>query len=320
MGSYNPTTGVWTVGTVTTSAPYTLLLFAKVVSPQQSTNSASISHADQFDPNLANNQASALVTPQHADLYLAKTVDNPTPHVGDTITFTITLTNLGSDAATNVVVKDLLPAGLAFVSAIASEGVYDHATGIWSVGTVAPGTPQTLQISATVIAATPATNTTAITHSDQFDPDLSNNTGRVTVTPKVPTADLVLSKTVSMSQVFVGSTVTFTLVIRNLGPDLARSVVVSDPFPPGLVFVSADPPSQGSYDPATGTWTVGNLGFGVVATLRVTARVTALGTLVNTARATSTAIDPMPANNVSSVFVIGLNPASGISKRVFLAR
>ena len=87
----------------------------------------------------ANNTASATETPQQADLALTKTVSNPTPNVGDPITFTVTLTNAGPDAATDVQVTDLLPAGLTFVSADPSQGTYDRATGVWTVGTVTAG-------------------------------------------------------------------------------------------------------------------------------------------------------------------------------------
>ena len=67
-------------------------------------NTATITHADQFDPNPTNNTATAvLATAQKADLSLAKTVNDATPNVGDTITYTVTLSNnLGPDTATNV--------------------------------------------------------------------------------------------------------------------------------------------------------------------------------------------------------------------------
>src|SRR5439155_284289 len=128
QGSYDPGTGVWTVGTVGVGATQTLTITALVVSPGVQANTASIAHADQFDPNLGNNTGSATETPQHADLLLTKSVSDPTPDVGNVITFTITLTDLGPDAATNVLVADRLPTGLGFVSATPSAGTYNPAT------------------------------------------------------------------------------------------------------------------------------------------------------------------------------------------------
>src|SRR4029450_5076815 len=95
----------------------TLAIAATVVSASAATNTAAVTHSDQFDPNTPNNSASATETPQRADLALVKTVDNATPNVGDTIAFTVTLTNNGPDPATNVQVADLLPLGLTLVSA-----------------------------------------------------------------------------------------------------------------------------------------------------------------------------------------------------------
>jgi uncharacterized repeat protein (TIGR01451 family) len=144
LGTYNAVTGLWDVGTVSPGGSQTLIINARVDSPNALTNIGSISLADQFDPSPGNNTASVTETPQQADLVVAKTVSNPTPNVGDTITFTVTLTDVGPDAATGVQVTDLLPAGLTLVSAIPSLGTYNAVTGLWDVGTVSPGGSQTL--------------------------------------------------------------------------------------------------------------------------------------------------------------------------------
>ena len=192
QGTYDPTTGLWNVGTVDVGSPQTLSIQATVTSPNPATNTARITHSDQFDPNPGNNNATAPDSPQQADLALTKTVDDSTPNVGDTITYTITLDNGGPERATDVQVTDPLPAGLTFVSATPSQGTYDPATGLWTVGTVAVGSPQTLLIQATVASPNPQTNTATITHADQFDPNPGNNTASVVATPQQ--ADLALSQ------------------------------------------------------------------------------------------------------------------------------
>ena len=114
--------------------------------------------------------------------------------------------------------------------------------------------------------------------ADQFDPNPGNNSAGVTETPTTPPppppaqADLALTKTADQTSVMFGQNVTFTFVIRNAGPAAATNVVVSDSFPPGLVFVSASTPSQGSYDPGSGAWSVGTLPNGGFAIIQVTVR------------------------------------------------
>ena len=301
QGTYTPATGIWTVGTVATASPKTLQITATVVTPNARTNTATVTDVDQFDPNTANNSASATVSPTSADLALSKTVNDPTPDVGDQIAFTVTLTNQGPDTATNVTVTDLLPAGLTFVTATLSQGLYNPATGVWTVGTVAVGPPATLQITATVIATGQLINTATVTDSDQFDPDTSNNSATRTLSPG--SADLALTKTVSDANPDVGDQVVFTVTLTNQGPDTATNVAVTDLLPAGLTFVSATL-SQGAYNPATGLWTVGTLGAGPPATLQITATVVSVSQLTNTATVTaSDQFDPNVANNSATAVV-----------------
>jgi uncharacterized repeat protein (TIGR01451 family) len=186
QGTYDSNTGLWDVGALANGAQTVLTIGATVVSPAAQTNTGTISDADQVDPNPANNTASATETPQQADLSVSKTVSDATPNVGDQITFTVTLSNQGPDAATGVQVTDLLPAGVSFVSANPSQGTYDNITGFWDVGTVGPGAPQTLSITATVVSPVAQTNTGTISDADQFDPTTANNSASATETPPGP--------------------------------------------------------------------------------------------------------------------------------------
>jgi uncharacterized repeat protein (TIGR01451 family) len=219
-----------------------------------------------------------------ADLQLLKSVNNPTPNLGDTITFTVTLNNLGPDQATGVVVRDTLPPGLAFVNSSVSQGAFDPATGLWNVGAVASGGTATLQIQATVQAGGIRFNFAQIVASDQPDPDETNNQDQAGVDVNTPQhADLQLTKTLDTppngaGKFSAGDVVTFTVHLTNHGPDDATDVVVLDQLSEGLTFVSATP-SQGAFDPTTGLWTVGTLANGATATLQVSARIEKVGNL-----------------------------------------
>ncbi len=298
VGVYDDTTGAWTVGSLTTVTAATLQITATVATSSSRTNTATVANSDQFDPDVANNSASATVSPTSADLALTKGVSDPNPNVGDQVAFTVTLTNAGPDTATGVTVTDLLPSGLTFVAATASAGVYDDTTGIWTVGSLTTVTAATLQITATVASPDSRTNTATVANSDQFDPDVANNSASATVSPT--SADLALTKGVSDPNPNVGDQVAFTVTLTNQGPDTATGVTVTDLLPAGLTFVAAIA-SAGVYDDTTGIWTVGTVMVGFPATLQITATVGATGPLINTATVTdSDQFDPDPADNSAS--------------------
>src|ERR1035437_8765644 len=104
----------WTIGTLNNGASATLSLVAHVATAGLKTNTATVA-ADPFDLVSGNNSASATVS-QLLDLAVSKTVDNATPNVGTNATFTVSVSNTGTNAAHNVVIHDLLPAGLTWAS------------------------------------------------------------------------------------------------------------------------------------------------------------------------------------------------------------
>jgi uncharacterized repeat protein (TIGR01451 family) len=115
---------------------------------------------------------------QSVDLDLAKTVNDPMPLEGDTVSFTVVLSNQGAVSATGAGVTDLLPPGLTYVSHTATQGAYDDVTGLWSAGTLAPGAADTLIITASADPGTGGalvTNTARITALDQSDTNSAND-------------------------------------------------------------------------------------------------------------------------------------------------
>jgi choice-of-anchor A domain-containing protein/uncharacterized repeat protein (TIGR01451 family) len=88
--------------------------------------------------------------PSQCDIAISKTVDAAAPQNGAVVTYTVTALNNGPSNATNVKVTDVLPAGLVYQSATASQGTYAPGTGLWTVGSLAKSASATLQIKAKV--------------------------------------------------------------------------------------------------------------------------------------------------------------------------
>ena len=87
----------------------------------------------------------------------------------------------------------MLPPGVSFVSATPSQGTYNPTTGLWIVGTVTTASPQTLLITATVLAPM-SQSSSSITQTDQppFIPSLDTNTATIaSPTSSTPTPAII---------------------------------------------------------------------------------------------------------------------------------
>jgi len=146
-------TGSCNLTGVTVNAPATC---SNASSCTTVTNTVSITGLDQTDSNNSNDSASADVevcapTGQpELDLALVKTASATDVLTGDTVTYTLTLTNNGPDNGTGIQVTDQLPNGVTYSSSTPSQGTYSDVTGIWDVGDLANGATATLTIEVTI--------------------------------------------------------------------------------------------------------------------------------------------------------------------------
>jgi len=308
QGSYDPGTGIWTVGSLDMGATATLTLVANGTTPGTYENVATISATDLPDGTPGDDSDSSTVVieagpvpPGTADLEIVKLASPNATVLGEEVTFEITVRNLGPNATSNVTVLDPLPSGLDFVSATPG-GLYDAATGVWSVGDLADGEQQTLSVVANATSVGTLENVVTVATSDLSDADLTNNEARVSVTisavPGEPAADLAITKTATPSTVPVGEHVVFSLTIANNGPNATANVSVTDRLPAAFAFVSS---SSADYDSTTGLWHVGSLAAGATEVLELEVNATATGTWDNVANISSSdLIDPAPGNDEST--------------------
>ena len=108
-----------------------------------------------------------------AYLILDNDADKEHIHIGDYVTWIITVANLGPGTAKNVKVFDQLPEGLKYIKHEASKGTFDPKTGIWDIGNLSLGDYEFLLITTVALTLGEKINNATLT-SDT--PNLNNVT------------------------------------------------------------------------------------------------------------------------------------------------
>lgn len=221
-------------------------------------------------------------------LTIDKTVAQPTVQPGDHVSYSVVVKNTGNGAANNVVLTDVLPAGLTF----ADTGT---TTRSWSIAAIFAAGDSTI-ISYPVAAAADIAlgsyvNTASLISSNHPSvSDTANVTVALPVVLGAATPALTVEKKANVEVVNIGDEVTYTIVVRNTGDGEATGVVLKDFLPDGFSFTD----DQSSLR----EWTIGTLGAKQSATFVYTTAVTtaaAPGSHDNLARVEASGLDPVEA-------------------------
>jgi uncharacterized repeat protein (TIGR01451 family) len=260
-------------------------------------NTATVS-ANEFDANTADNTSTATTTvTQQADLSISKTGPS-SAGVGQNITYTITVSNLGPSSASGVTVSDTTPAGLTFVSnSGACTGPFPC-----SLGTLAAGQSATIVSTFNIPAnysGSSVVNTASVA-SAGTDPNTTNDSSTLT-TGIVASADLGITKTGPGTAV-VGQPVSFTVVVTNNGTQTVPTAFVTDPTPSGLTFVSNSGGCTTSYPCTIGPLAAGQ-SITIVSNYIVAPTFTG-PSITNTASVSSATFDPNSANDSDSEVIL----------------
>jgi large repetitive protein len=264
---------------------------------------------------------------------LAVTVSAPASvPAGSTVTFIITVTNNGPNAAQSVVASATLPATARFF------GISDTGATQFSGGTTPPfassggtiqGTLTSLPVGASAAAAVTAVLATdraapagsvitvsATATSATSDPKSNNNSSQASTSLAAP-----LSGSADVALTMSGPTIAppgtnpiYTVTVANNGPDDAQAVLLTGATPSGLTFSSGalaggQNPTGGTMPAAGGTGPVSvaysDLAPGAVSTMTLTFKVGSTapaGTAFSFAMtASSSTADPNGANDTASV-------------------
>jgi uncharacterized repeat protein (TIGR01451 family) len=246
--------------------------------------------------------AKTISFPNVADVGLTKSVDNPYPIPGDTVSFTVTAVDHGPRVATGVRVTDRLPDDLSYVAHWTTGGSYDPASGLWYVGSLEEEGSAVLTIRAKAETIGTMTNTARLQSINQVDPEPANDEASVTVDADVRpdfSNPLLNNESVDRLAVRAGQTLTFTISYGNSG---GRAVGASITSPADSHLENIQPLDGGVVSGGNIVWSLGRVGANASGSVRFKADVgrgVPRGTkIVNQAAISSNQTSPVVTNTV----------------------
>jgi uncharacterized repeat protein (TIGR01451 family) len=149
-----------------------------------------------------------------------------------------------------------------------------------------------------------------------WEANTANNvlvSGPVLVVPN--SSGLAISEWAGPNPVFTLNNLTYTVSVLNRGPLAASGVVVSNPLPSGVAFISCQP-SQGTftYSGSTVTWNLGSLANGASASATIVVSPGNPGSITDTVTVSASSASPSTNTTASAVTTVLQNPAGPLLK------
>ena len=234
------------------------------------------------------------------EIISVKEVNSSDIHIGDEITYTITVFNPGKINATNVVIRDILPEGLKFINA-SNGGVYDSVTGIitWILNITANST---VDLTADVCVNKSGNITNTV--------NVGNKTSNCTI-ESGDIVDLEIHIVADKSEIYVGDNVVYTVTVINNGPSDAINTIANILIPNALSILSYNA-TKGTFDITSGNWSIGNLTNGEKVVLTFVAKALNEGNSTVYVNVTSETFEVIMENNYDNVTVKVLKKAAPI--------
>ncbi|WP_299672314.1 DUF11 domain-containing protein [uncultured Polaribacter sp.] len=205
----------------------------------------------------------------------------------DLVNFTVTVESNGINPVTNLVIEDTFPPELELQSVTPVQGTWSNPN--WTIGNMYSGQIFTLNIVAKVPKKPTEGIFTNVVSNTQTETDSNFSADDLTETINIVAKkiDLTLTKTVDKAIPKVGSTIIFTLTLKNNGPDVATGIEIKDLLPSGLAYNASSStfPNNTTYTASTGILDLSGITIanGQMITLKLATTVTAKNLKLNTA-------------------------------------
>ena len=255
-----------------------------------------------FDPRGEDNTTSVLteVDPA-ANLRVVQSFSPGRVLAGRTLSWRLMVVNAGPSPATEVVITDVLPAGVTSLTGLGAEGACTTEEGRirCRLGSLLPGERRSFRLSGIPTEGGPLSAAASVS-AREADPVPDDN-GHQAGVAVIPTADLVVSQTGPPGPVLQGQHLTYLLEVTNNGPSRATAVTLEERLPPGVEVVSSTSP-QGSCTAAVGVLRcpVGDLRAGTRAQASVVVRPTSARPIGHRVTAGGSELDLARGNNAAS--------------------
>ena len=192
--------------------------------------------SDIPDPDPSNNiDTEEIPIMVEADLSVTKIGTPNSVIAGETLNYSILVTNNGPSDANDVTLVDAIPSNIENPEYSIDGGItYLPWVNPYSIGHLPATNNFNILIRGTVSHATlnDILNTVVVTSTTR-DPDLSNNIDRVT-TEVITSADISITKTALTNPVMTGDIVVYSLLVNNAGPNTSSAIDIYDIVPPDI--------------------------------------------------------------------------------------
>jgi len=238
------------------------------------------------------------VTVRPIAIAITKTVDNTSISVGETLTYTVTITNNSEFVVEDVRLKDVLPDLLLY----ASSSPAPSEDNIWIFPRLATGERISMTIDALAVTSGEAVNTASLVIGE-FETSATSPSVTIGELP----VDLRINKTSHAVEIYQGNEFEYEILVENTGSSLAKEVTITDVLPVGLTYVSNsytassnDITASFSNNGNQLSWTVASFPEGESITITLRVKAEQLGSKTNVAEVSTAAQEELtPADNTA---------------------